>query len=119
MTTRPVRKSRARSGLWIGPLHVTPVVAVVGIALVGSLGYIVYVVRVVHDDQIPALAAGFMALGVSFAAVALGALVGVWRAASRAAGGRSFALALVGGLAGLGAIGSWTATALLMLVWNS
>ena len=115
----PGRKSRTRPGRWIGPLRITPIVVAVAIALVGSAGYILWVVREVQDDQIPDLAVGFTALGVSFAMVALGALVGIWRAASRAAGGRSFALALVGGLAAVAAIGSFSVTALLMLVWNS
>ena len=60
-----------------------------------------------------------MALGASFAAIAIGSVVGVWQAASRAAAGRAFVLAIIGGLAGLAAIGSFTVSALSMLVWNT
>ena len=73
----------------------------------------------VDEEQIPLLASGFVVLGASFAAIAIGALVGMWRAASRAAGGRALALAIVGGLAGMAAIGCFTVTALSALVWNS
>jgi hypothetical protein len=109
----------ARQGIYIGPLHVTLALATVLLVLVGSVVYIGWVILTVRDEQIPFLAAGFVALGASFAAIAVGSLLGMWRAASRAKGGRAFALALVGGLAGLAAIGSFAVTALLMLVWNS
>lgn len=92
---------------------------VIGIALLASIAYILWVIREVRDGQITLLAYGFIALGLCFAAIALGSLVGVWRAASRAEGGRSFGLALVGGLAGLAAIGSFSVAALLLLVLNS
>jgi hypothetical protein len=92
---------------------------VIGLALVASIGYILWVVREVQDGQIPLLGYGFAAMGACFAAIAIGSLVGMWRSASRAQGGRSFGLALVGGFAGLAAIGSFSVTALLLLVWNS
>jgi H+/Cl- antiporter ClcA len=92
---------------------------VVLVVMVGSLAFIAWDVRSNRDDQIPLLAAGFVALGTSFAAIALGSLLGMWRAASRARGGRAVALAFVGGIFGLAAIGSFTVTALSMLVWNT
>ena len=92
---------------------------VIGIALLASVAYILWVVREVQDEQITLLAYGFIALGLCFVAIALGSLVGVWRAASRVEGGRSFGLALLGGLAGLAAIGSFSVAALLLLVLNS
>jgi hypothetical protein len=92
---------------------------VVVVVLLGSLAFIAWVVLTVEDNQIPLLAFGFVALGASFVAIAVGALVGMWRAASRAEGGRAFILAVVGGLAGLAAIGALTVTALLTMVWNT
>lgn len=118
MNDRP-SPAPVRQGLYVGPLHVTFALAAVLLVLAGSLAYIGWVILTVRDDQIPLLAVGFVALGVSLAAIAVGSLLGMWRAASRAQGGRAFALALVGGLAGLSAIGSFAVTALLMLVWNS
>ena len=74
----------------------------------------------VDEEQIPLLAAGFVVLGASFAAIAIGTLVGMWRAASRARRRpRALALAIVGGIAGLAAIGCFTVTALSALVWSS
>lgn len=93
--------------------------AVVGIVLLGSIAYILWVVREVRDGQIPLLSYGFGAMGLCFGAIAIGNLVGMWRAASRAEGGRSFGLALVGGLSALAAIGSFTVMALLLFVWNT
>ena len=102
-----------------GSLRISLAMVVVGLALVGSLGYIAWVVREISDDQIPMLATGFVVLGASLAAIAIGALVGMWRAASRARGGRALALAILGGLAGLAAIGAFTIAALSALVSGS
>lgn len=92
---------------------------VIALAIIGSSAYILYVVLRVEDNQIPLMAAGFVVLGASFAAIAIWSMLGIWRAASRARGGRALGLAVFGGLAGLGAIGCFTVTALSMLVWNT
>ncbi len=112
------RRTSTRDGMYLGPLRVTLPLILVGLVMLGSTAFIGWVVLNVQDDQIPLLAVGFVALGASFAAIAIGSLVGLWRAASRARGGRAFVLAIVGGLAGLGAIGAFTVTALLMMVWT-
>jgi hypothetical protein len=106
-------------GRSIARIRLSLAVVVVALALVGSLAYILYVVLAIDEEQIPLLAAGFAVLGASFVAVAIGALVGMWRAASRADGGRALVLAIVGGLAGLAAIGCFTVTALSAMVWNT
>jgi len=87
----------------------------VAIALIGSAGYVVYVVTQVEDEQIQLLGYGFGVMGASFAAIAIGALVAIWRAASRARSGRALVLAIVGGVAALFAIGRFTFTALATL----
>lgn len=92
---------------------------VIGLTMLGSIAYIGYVVLRIEDNQIPLMAVGFVVLGASFAAIAIWSLVGIWRAASRARGGRAFGLAIVGGLAGLGAIGCFAVAALSALVWNT
>ena len=92
---------------------------VIGLAMLGSIAFIGYVVLRVEDNQIPLMASGFVVLGASLAAVAAWCVLGMWRAASRARGGRAFGLAIVGGLAGLGAIGCFTVAALSALVWNT
>ena len=117
----PVRSPQppAREGVYIGPVHVTLPLALVVIVMVGSLVFLAWVVTSVRDNQIPFLAYGFVGLGASLAAIAVGCVVEVWRAASRSEGGRALGLAIIGGLAGLGAIGSFTVSALSMLVWNT
>ena len=92
---------------------------VIGLALVGSVAWIGYVVASVEENQIPFLAVGFVVLGATFGAIALWSLVGMWRAASHARGGRAFGLAIVGGLAGLGAIGCFAVAAVAALVSSS
>lgn len=108
----PAARRRSR-----GAISLPLVVILLGIA--GSIGFILITVRSTSDDQIPMLAVGFAALGASLAALAVRALVGMWRAASRANGRRAFALAMVGGIAGLSALGAFTVTVLSMLVWSS
>jgi hypothetical protein len=108
-----------RRGLYLGPLKITPAVVLVAIALIGSAVYIVYVVTKVEDEQITLLGYGFGVLGASFAAIAIGSLVEMWRAASRVRAGRALALAIVGGVAGLLAIGCFTFTAISLMVARS
>lgn len=117
--TPTVTSPPKRDGVHLGPIRVTLPLVLVVLVLIASTVYIGWVVLNVQDDQIPLLAVGFVAMGAAFVALAVGSLVGVWRAASRARGGRAFVLAMVGGLAGLGAIGAFTVTALLMMVWTS
>jgi hypothetical protein len=103
----------------IGRLRLTPVTVVVGLALIGSALFILWVVAAIDEDQIPLLASGFVVMGASFTAIAIGSIVGMWRAASRAHAGRALVLAIVGGMAALAAIGCFTITALSALVWTS
>ena len=104
----------------MGPFQVTPIRAVVAIAFVGSSAYIGYAILKVRDTaQIPMLSSGFAVLGLAFVAVALGAVIQLWRAASEARGGRAMVLAIGGGLAGLAALGCFTLTVVLALVWKA
>jgi hypothetical protein len=112
----PRQPDRRRGGLRIGRLRVNLPLLLILVLILGSVGYILWVVGAVHDGQIPLLSYGFAALGLTLAALAIGCLVGMWRAASRAQGGRSFWLALVGGLAALAAIGSFSVMTVLLLV---
>ena len=108
-----------RRGLYLGPIKITPALVLVAIALLGSAAFVLYVTLEVEDEQIPLLAAGFGVMGASFAAIAIGSLVGMWRAASRARAARALGLAIVGGAAALIAIGCFTFTALATMVWNT
>ena len=81
--------------------------------------FILYVVVKVEDEQIPLLGYGFGVMGASFAAIAIGSLVEMWKAASRVRAGRALGLAIIGGVAGLAAIGCFTFTVLSRLVLAS
>jgi hypothetical protein len=120
MTTEPTATPSGNApGSRLGRVRISVPVVVFGLALLGSIGYILWVVREVGDQQIQLLSFGFIALGLTFAAIALACVFGMWRAASRAEGGRSFGLALVGGLSGLAAIGSFSVAALMTMLLNS
>jgi hypothetical protein len=116
---RPSRPATPVAGRHIGPVPVTPVSVIVALAMVGSIVFILYVVLAIDEQQIPLLASGFAVLGASFVAVAVGSLLGMWRAASRARAGRALGLAIAGGVAALAAIGCFTVTALAAMVWTT
>ncbi len=100
--------------------RLTPIQLVVGVAFLGSSAFIVYAILRVRDQtQIPMLSSGFAILGLSFVAIAVGALINLWRASIRARMGRAMGLAIVGGMSGLAAIGCFTAAVILALLWKS
>jgi len=104
----------------LGRFRLTPISLVVAVAFVGSSAFIAFAILKVRDtSQIPMLSSGFAVLGVAFVAVAVGALIGVWRAATWGRTGRAMGLAVLGGLLGLAAIGCFTATVVLALLWKS
>jgi hypothetical protein len=112
--------SRGGSGSRLGPIRVTPLRLVVTIAFLGSVAFIAYTILVVRDArQIPMLSSGFLVLGVAMAAMALGALVQMWRAGAQGRTGRAMALAIAGGVAGLAAIGCFSVTVVFALLWKS
>jgi hypothetical protein len=100
-------------------MRLTPIRLVIVVAFLGSSAFIAYAILRVRDtSQIPMLTSGFAVLGLALAAVAVGAVIQLWRAASVGANGRALALGILGGLFGLAAIGCLTATVLFALLWN-
>ncbi len=110
--------TRAREGLWLGPLRITPTRVLVVVALVGSIGYFAYAVTVRDESQIPMLAAGATVLGIVFAALALAGAIATVRAARADRPGWSVANAIFGGVAGVIAFGCFAAAAVLALLWR-
>jgi hypothetical protein len=111
---------RQASGMRLGPIGVTPLRVVVALAFVGSVAFIGYAILMVRDArQIPMLSSGFLVLGGACAAIALGALIQLWRAGERGRTGRAMVIAIVGGVAGLAAIGCFTVTVVFALLWRS
>jgi len=104
----------------VGRFRLTPISLVVLVAFLGSTAFIGFAILKVRDtSQIPMLSSGFAILGLACVAVAVGALIQLWRAASWGRMGRAMALAVVGGIFGLGAIGCFAATVVLALLWRS
>jgi len=97
----------------------TAAIILVGVALIGSIAYVLYVAIAVEDEQIALLGYGFAVMGASLVAIAIGALVAMWRAASRARAGRALGLAILGGIAGMLAIGCFAFTAIATMVGRS
>jgi hypothetical protein len=101
-------------------MRLTPIRLVIAVAFLGSAGFIGYAILRVRDTtQIPMLSSGFAILGLALAAMALGALIQLWRAASDGRSGRALLLGIGGGLVGFAAIGSFAAAVLLALLWKS
>jgi hypothetical protein len=91
----------------------------VAVALIGSIAYVLYVAIAVEDQQIALLGYGFAVMGAALVAIAIGSLVAMWRAASRARAGRALGLAILGGIAGMLAIGCFAFTAIATMVGRS
>ena len=103
-----------------GSIRPTPIQLVVGVAFLGSSAFILFAILRVRDtSQIPMLSSGFAILGLSFVAIAVGAMINLWRAAALARTGRAVGLAVVGGLAGMAAIGCFSVAVILALLWKS
>jgi hypothetical protein len=99
VSPREADASRGRSGLYLGPVQVTPTLTVLVIAFVGSLAYIAFALTVRDASQIPMLASGAAILGIVFAALAVSGAVKTYQAGMDGRGGRAFGLAVGGGIA--------------------
>ena len=96
------------------PLWVTLAIAlVIGFALLG------YALLVQRGQDVPFLAAACAVTGLAFAAWAVSGAIATYRAASRGRGGRAFGLALVGGIAAIGAFGFLALATIFGILWRS
>lgn len=111
-------RRETRTGPHIGPLRLTPTRVFVAIALIGSIGYLVYSITVRDTNQIPLLASGAAILGIVFAALAVMGAWRAYRAGSEGSGGRAVLAALAGGVAALVAFGAFATAAVLSLLWR-
>jgi len=108
------RAPRPRRG--IGLPRVTPTRIFLFVALAGSLAYLAWAITVRDPSQLPMLAAGAAVLGLVFTAIALAGAIEVVRAGRRGEGGRSFAAALFGGIAGIIALGCFAAATVFAIL---
>ena len=112
--------SRARTRLHVGPVEITPVRSVLAIAFVGSLAYIAYAILRVEDSaQIPMVTSGTAVLGLVFTALSIGGAVRMWRAWQDGLQGQTVLFAILGGIAGMIALGCFAGALVLGLVWGS
>jgi hypothetical protein len=115
---RPADARRLSAGSPLGTRRLTPTVVTLGIALGGSMLFIVYAIAVRDASQIPMLAAGSAVLGIVFSTLAVAGAVWTYRASKDGDGGRAFAFALLGGFAALAAAAGFATAVVLALVWR-
>ena len=118
VTPRRADGSRAIAGPHVGPVRITPSRVFIGIALVGSIAYLVYALTVRDATQIPLLATGAAILGVVFMTLAVAGAYRAVRAAQVGSGFRAVLAALAGGIAVLVAFGAFATAAILSLLWR-
>src|ERR1700675_2787280 len=95
---RPPQASR-RTGFQ--PPNVTPGLIILAVALIGSAIFALYTITVRDASQIPLLAAGAVALGIVFIALAVYAVRATWNAGVAGRNGKALGLAVAGGLAAI------------------
>ena len=97
---REPRRAAPRSGR-----RVSAGLVFVGIAVIASIGYMLYAITVRDASQIPLLASGAVVLALAFGALAAYCLSAVLRAGTSGRGGRAFLVGLVGGGAAIATAG--------------
>lgn len=106
-------------GRRVGPIPITATGVLLVIALLGSLGYLVYALTVRDASQIPLLASGAVVLGIVFAAIAIVGVRATWRSSVGGRDARAFGHAVLGGLAALAAAGCFAAAVILFLLQSA
>lgn len=81
--------------------RVTPGVVMLATALIGSALFVLYTITVRDASQIPLLAAGSVALGLVFIALAAYCVRATWQAGVDGRNGRALSLAVAGGTAAI------------------
>lgn len=108
-----------RQGVHLGPVRITPTRIMLLVAVIGSVGYLVYAITVRDATQIPMLASGAAVLGIVFSALAIAGVIETMRAARADRPGRSVVAAVFGGVAGILALGCFAAAAVFALLWSA
>jgi hypothetical protein len=113
------RGRRPVTGPRIGRFRLTATRVMLTIAVVGPIVFLAYAITVRDPTQIPLLVAGLAVLGLVFVTLATIGAVSTFRAASDGRGGRSFVLAILGGIAGIVALGCFGAAFILALAYRA
>lgn len=97
-------------------MRVTPTRVFLAVAFLGSLLYLAYAVTVRDATQIPALASGALVLGLVFGMLATVGGIETYRASRANRPARSVLAAVLGGVAGMIALGCFAAAAILAIL---
>lgn len=89
-----------------------------GIALLGGIGFLAWSVLVRDQLQVPLMATGFAVIGIVLAAIAVLALVSVVRAGREGRDGAAVMTALFGGIVAVAALMALAAATIMSLLWN-
>jgi hypothetical protein len=96
-----------------GSRSISPGLVILGIALIGSLAYVLFAITVRDPSQIPLLTSGAVVLGIVFTALAVYGGRATWRAGLEARNGRAIAFGLLGGIAAVIAAGCFAGAIVL------
>lgn len=110
---------RGRNGPHLGQLRLTPIRATLGVALIGSLLFVLYALTVRDASAIPMLASGALVLGIVFSGLAVAGIAATYRAARDGRSGAALAQALLGGTAVIVACGCFAVAVVLVLLWRT
>lgn len=100
-------------------IRITPGFVFLAIALIGSVAFALYAVTVRDASQIPLLAAGGVALGIVFLALAVYALRATWQAGIAGRNGSAVGLGIGGGFAAIIGFGCIAGAIILFLLSQS
>ncbi len=116
----PERRDPAprRRGPHIGPLAITPLRVILGVALLGGLAFLGYSVFVRDALQVPLMASGMAVVGIVFAVMALLSLLSVIRAGREGRDGTAVLTSLFGGLLAVAALLALAGAVIMSLIWS-
>ncbi|TAL12353.1 MAG: hypothetical protein EPO00_01930 [Chloroflexota bacterium] len=104
----------------VAQFAITPFRVVLVVAFLLALVYIAWAILKVDDSaQIPMVTSGIGALGIVFAATSAGSAVRLWQCWKDGLQSQTVVWAIVGGVAGMIALGCFAGTLVLSLVWGA
>lgn len=104
----------------IAQFAITPFRVVLVVGFLAALAYIAWAILKVNDSaQIPIVTSGIGILGVIFAATSAGSAIRLWQCWKAGLQSQTVVWAIVGGVAGMVALGCFAGTLVLSLVWGS
>ena len=109
---------RRRTGIWLGPVRVTPARVTLLVALAGGIGFLIWSVLDRDQLQVPLMATGFAICGLVLAAVAVLSVTAVVRAGREGRDGTAVLTAILGGVFAIGALMSLAAAVIMSLIWS-